>query len=119
MIGDAAVEVGPALFFSLLIITLSFVPVFTLRGAGRAAVLAAGVHQDLRDGGGRRPVGHAGAGADGLPHPRTHSATRRRNPLNRVLIAVYRPLLERGAALSRRPRSRSPPSLLALTAVAR
>src|SRR3546814_10459306 len=27
---EAAVEVGPALFFSLLIITLSFLPVFTL-----------------------------------------------------------------------------------------
>ena len=30
VITDAAAEVGPALFFSLLIITLSFVPVFTL-----------------------------------------------------------------------------------------
>jgi len=30
VIGDAAAEVGPALFFSLLIITLSFIPVFTL-----------------------------------------------------------------------------------------
>ncbi|MGQ0509997.1 MAG: efflux RND transporter permease subunit, partial [Betaproteobacteria bacterium] len=30
LISDAAAEVGPALFFSLLIITLSFVPVFTL-----------------------------------------------------------------------------------------
>ena len=30
LIGEAAAEVGPALFFSLLIITLSFVPVFTL-----------------------------------------------------------------------------------------
>jgi copper/silver efflux system protein len=30
VITDAAVEVGPALFFSLVIITLSFVPVFTL-----------------------------------------------------------------------------------------
>ncbi|PKO58325.1 MAG: CusA/CzcA family heavy metal efflux RND transporter, partial [Betaproteobacteria bacterium HGW-Betaproteobacteria-18] len=30
VITDAAIEVGPALFFSLLIITLSFVPVFTL-----------------------------------------------------------------------------------------
>jgi Cu(I)/Ag(I) efflux system membrane protein CusA/SilA len=30
VVGDAAAEVGPALFFSLLIITLSFVPVFTL-----------------------------------------------------------------------------------------
>ena len=31
IITDAAMEVGPALFFSLLIITLSFVPVFTLQ----------------------------------------------------------------------------------------
>ena len=31
VIGDAAAEVGPALFFSLLIITLSFVPVFSLQ----------------------------------------------------------------------------------------
>ncbi len=30
VIGQAATEVGPALFFSLLIITLSFIPVFTL-----------------------------------------------------------------------------------------
>ena len=30
VIGDSAVEVGPALFFSLLIITLSFIPIFTL-----------------------------------------------------------------------------------------
>ncbi len=31
VIADAAVEVGPALFFSLLVITLSFTPVFTLQ----------------------------------------------------------------------------------------
>jgi Cu(I)/Ag(I) efflux system membrane protein CusA/SilA len=31
VITDAAIEVGPALFFSLLIITLSFLPVFTLQ----------------------------------------------------------------------------------------
>ena len=31
LVGDAAKEVGPALFFSLLIITLSFLPVFTLQ----------------------------------------------------------------------------------------
>lgn len=30
VIEQAAIEVGPALFFSLLIITLSFIPVFTL-----------------------------------------------------------------------------------------
>ena len=65
VIGDAAVEVGPALFFSLLIITLSFIPVFTLRGAGRPAVRAAGLHQDLCDGRRRRPVGDPDPGADG------------------------------------------------------
>jgi Cu(I)/Ag(I) efflux system membrane protein CusA/SilA len=32
IVGDAAREVGPALFFSLLIITVSFIPVFTLEG---------------------------------------------------------------------------------------
>ncbi len=32
MITDASVEVGPALFISLLIITLSFIPIFTLEG---------------------------------------------------------------------------------------
>ena len=32
VITEAAAEVGPALFFSLLIITLSFIPVFTLQG---------------------------------------------------------------------------------------
>ena len=32
VITEAAVEVGPALFFSLLIITFSFIPVFTLQG---------------------------------------------------------------------------------------
>ena len=30
IVADSAVEVGPALFFSLLIITVSFIPVFTL-----------------------------------------------------------------------------------------
>src|SRR3954470_2612817 len=30
VVGDASAQVGPALFFSLLIITLSFIPVFTL-----------------------------------------------------------------------------------------
>ena len=42
-------------------------------GAGRAAVRAAGLHQDLRHGRGGRPLGDAGAGADGLLDPRPHS----------------------------------------------
>ncbi len=45
--------------------------------AGRPAVLAAGVHQDLRDGRRRGAGGDADSGADGLPHPRSHSRRER------------------------------------------
>ena len=90
---DAAVEVGPALFFSLMIITLSFVPVFTLQAQeGRlfaplaftktyAMAAAAGLAVTLV------PVlmGYWIRG----PLP-----AEQRNPLNRGLIRVYRPALE-------------------------
>jgi len=93
VIGDAAAEVGPALFFSLLIITLSFIPVFTLEAQeGRlfaplaftktyAMAAAAGLSVTLI------PVlmGYLIRGRI----PDEHS-----NPLNRLLIAVYRPLLD-------------------------
>src|SRR5690349_23068243 len=92
VIGDAASEVGPALFFSLLIITLSFIPVFTLEAQeGRlfsplaftktyAMAAAAGLSVTLI------PVlmGYLIRGR--IPDERT-------NPLNRALIAVYRPAL--------------------------
>jgi Cu(I)/Ag(I) efflux system membrane protein CusA/SilA len=92
VIGDAATQVGPALFFSLLIITLSFVPVFTLEAQeGRlfsplaytktyAMAVAAGLAVTLI------PVlmGYLISG----PIPEEN-----RNPLNRFLIAVYRPVL--------------------------
>jgi len=76
VIGDAAAQVGLALFVSLLIITFSFVPVFTLEAQeGRlfsplaftktyAMAAAAGLAVTLV------PV------ADGLSHPRTHSRRR-------------------------------------------
>ena len=93
VIGNAAAEVGPALFFSLLIITLSFVPVFTLEAQeGRlfaplaftktyAMAAAAGLSVTLI------PVlmGYLIRGR--IPDEKS-------NPLNRFLIAVYRPLLE-------------------------
>jgi Cu(I)/Ag(I) efflux system membrane protein CusA/SilA len=93
VIGDAAVEVGPALFFSLLIITLSFIPVFTLEAQeGRlfaplaytktyAMAVAAGLAVTLV------PVlmGYLIRG---------HIPAETRNPLNRWLIALYRPLLD-------------------------
>ena len=94
VIGDSAAEVGPALFFSLLIITLSFVPVFTLEAQeGRlfsplaftktyAMAAAAGLSVTLI------PVlmGYLIRGR--IPDEKS-------NPLNRLLIAVYRPLLDR------------------------
>jgi Cu(I)/Ag(I) efflux system membrane protein CusA/SilA len=94
VVGEAAAEVGPALFFSLLIITLSFIPVFTLEAQeGRlfsplaytktyAMAAAAGLAVTLV------PVlmGY-------LIRGRIPSETA--NPLNRGLIALYRPLLER------------------------
>ncbi|HRI18520.1 MAG TPA: CusA/CzcA family heavy metal efflux RND transporter, partial [Burkholderiaceae bacterium] len=93
VIGDAAAEVGPALFFSLLIITLSFIPVFTLEAQeGRlfaplaytktyAMAAAAGLSVTLI------PVlmGYLIRGR--IPDEKT-------NPLNRWLIAIYRPLLD-------------------------
>ena len=92
VIGDAAAQVGPALFFSLLIITFSFVPVFTLEAQeGRlfsplaftktyAMAAAAGLAVTLI------PVlmGYLIRGRIPDEH---------RNPLNRALVAVYRPLL--------------------------
>jgi Cu(I)/Ag(I) efflux system membrane protein CusA/SilA len=92
VIGDSAAEVGPALFFSLLIITLSFIPVFTLEAQeGRlfsplaftktyAMAAAAGLAVTLI------PVlmGYLIRGR--IPDEKT-------NPLSRALIALYRPLL--------------------------
>ena len=84
---------GPALFFSLLIITLSFIPVFTLEAQeGRlfrplaltktyAMASAAGLAITLV------PV-LMGYGIRGRILPEL------RNPLNRALIALYRPVLE-------------------------
>src|SRR5467141_2385410 len=94
VIGDDAAQVGPALFSSLLIITLSFVPVFTLEAQeGRlfsplaytksyAMAAAAGLAVTLI------PVlmGYLIRGR--IPDEKN-------NPINRVLIALYQPLLTR------------------------
>jgi Cu(I)/Ag(I) efflux system membrane protein CusA/SilA len=93
VITRAAEEVGPALFFSLLIITLSFIPVFTLEAQeGRlfgplaftktyAMAAAAGLSVTLI------PVlmGYWIRGR--IPDEQ-------KNPITRMLIAVYRPSLE-------------------------
>ena len=93
VIGDAAAEVGPALFFSLLIIVLSFIPVFTLEAQeGRLFAPLAFTKS------------YAMAAAAGLALTlipvlmgyliRGRIPDERKNPLNRLLVAVYRPLLE-------------------------
>jgi len=93
VIGDASTEVGPALFSSLLIITLSFIPVFTLEAQeGRlfsplaftktyAMAASAGLAITLI------PVlmGYLIRGK--IPNENS-------NPINRGLIAAYRPALD-------------------------
>jgi Cu(I)/Ag(I) efflux system membrane protein CusA/SilA len=95
-VADSAAEVGPALFFSLLIIALSFVPIFALQAQeGRlfkplaftktyamaaAAAIAVTVVPVL--------IGYLVRGRITPEH---------RNPVNRALVALYRPVL--GAVL--------------------
>jgi Cu(I)/Ag(I) efflux system membrane protein CusA/SilA len=93
VIGDAAAEVGPALFFSLLIIVLSFIPVFTLEAQeGRLFSPLAFT---------KTYAMAAGAGLAVTLIPvlmgylvRGRIPDERKNPLNRWLIALYRPLLD-------------------------
>src|SRR5450830_829515 len=93
VIGDAAVEVGPPLFFSLLIIVLSFIPVFTLEAQeGRLfAPLAFTKTYSM--------AAAAGLSITLIPVLmgyliRGKIPDENGNPLNRFLIAVYRPMLE-------------------------
>jgi copper/silver efflux system protein len=93
IVTKASIEVGPALFFSLLIITLSFVPVFSLEAQegrlfaplaytktfamGAAAILSITLVPIL--------MGYFIRGKI----PREES-----NPLSRLLIALYKPVLK-------------------------
>ncbi len=88
----AASEVGPALFFSLLIITVSFLPIFALEGQeGRlfgplaftktfamaaAALLSVTLVPALM-----------------VIFVRGHIVPEHKNPVNRILIALYRPII--------------------------
>jgi Cu(I)/Ag(I) efflux system membrane protein CusA/SilA len=89
---EAATEVGPALFFSLLIITVSFLPIFALEAQegrmfkplaytktfamGAAALLSVTLVPALM-----------------ILFVRGRIMAEHRNPLNRLLIWVYRPVL--------------------------
>ncbi len=94
VIGDAAVEVGPALFFSLLIITLSLHPgvhAAKRRKGGCSRRWPSPRPTRWRRGGAR---GHADPGADGLPDPRPHPGREGATRSTALLIALYRPLLD-------------------------
>lgn len=108
IIREATMEVGPALFFSLLIITLSFLPVFTLEAQeGRLFAPLAFTKT------------YAMAAAAGLSITlvpvlmgyfiRGRVLPEHRNPVNRVLVAAYRPLI--GMVL------RAPKTVLAVSVV--
>ncbi|MFJ7352753.1 efflux RND transporter permease subunit [Phyllobacterium sp. NPDC097923] len=89
---EAAAEVGPALFFSLLIITVSFIPIFTLEGQegklfgplaftktfsmAAAALLSVTLVPALM-----------------VLFVRGRIIPEHKNPVNRFLIAIYRPLI--------------------------
>ena len=89
---EAAAEVGPALFFSLLIITVSFLPIFTLESQeGRlfgplaftktfamaaAAILSVTLVPALM-----------------VVFVRGRIVPEHRNPVNRILIWIYRPII--------------------------
>ncbi|VAW79741.1 Cobalt-zinc-cadmium resistance protein CzcA; Cation efflux system protein CusA [hydrothermal vent metagenome] len=98
IVAKAAAEVGPALFFSLLIITLSFLPVFTL---------------EAQEGRMFSPLAYtktyAMAAAAGLSITlvpvlmgyfiRGKIVAEDKNPVNRLLIASYRPVINRVLAM--------------------
>ena len=89
---EAAAEVGPALFFSLLIITVSFLPIFTLENQegklfgplaftktfamAAAAILSVTLVPALM-----------------VIFVRGHIVPEHKNPVNRLLIALYRPII--------------------------
>jgi len=98
IVARASTEVGPALFFSLMIITVSFLPVFAL---------------EAQEGRLFRPLAftktYAMAAAAGLAitlipvlmgyFVRGRITPEHKNPVNRLLIAAYRPFI--GLALAR------------------
>ena len=69
VIVGAAKEVGPSLFFSLLVITVGFLPGLHPSGPGRQALQASGLHQDLCHALLLPPGRHAHPGAHDPVHP--------------------------------------------------
>ncbi len=89
---EAATEVGPSLFFSLLIITVSFLPIFALEAQeGRLFKPLAFTKTYAMAGAALLSVTVAPALMVWLVRGRI--LPERRNPLNRLVLAFYRPTL--------------------------
>jgi Cu(I)/Ag(I) efflux system membrane protein CusA/SilA len=89
---DAAVEVGPALFFSLLIITLSFLPVFSLEAQEGRLFTPLALTKTYS------MAAAAGLSVTLMPvlmimFIKGKIRPEEKNPINRWLIAAYRPAL--------------------------
>lgn len=92
VIGKAAEEVGPPLFFSLLIITLSFVPVFALEGQEGKMFSPLAFTKTFA------MAASAGLAITLVPvlmgyFVRGKILPENKNPINKTLVALYRPLL--------------------------
>ena len=90
----AAIEVGPPLFFSLLIITLSFLPVFTLEAQEARLFIPLAYTKTYA------MAAAAGLSITLVPALMSYLIRGRirkeiDNPLNRGLIALYRPLINK------------------------
>ncbi|KUI97411.1 efflux RND transporter permease subunit [Vibrio sp. MEBiC08052] len=92
VIGNAAQEVGPPLFFSLLIITLSFVPVFALEGQEGKMFSPLAFTKTYA------MAASAGLAITLVPvlmgyFIRGKILPEHKNPVNKALVGLYRPLL--------------------------
>ena len=93
VVGTSALEVGPALFFSLLIITVSFIPVFSLSGQeGRLFAPLAYTKTFSMAAASLLAVTLVPVAMGLFIRGRLHREAA--NPLNRALIFVYRPVLD-------------------------
>ena len=115
---EALLEVGPSVFFSLLVIAVAFLPVFTLRGPGGPALQAARLDQEPRHGDRGRSGAHprprhadalhahglrarsGRAGSRGLWNQATVGRyyPEEKHPISRVLFAIYEPAVPLRAA---------------------
>jgi Cu(I)/Ag(I) efflux system membrane protein CusA/SilA len=93
LIGDAATEVGPPLFWCLLIITVSFIPVFALE-AQEGKLFGPLAHTKTYSMAAAAVLSMTVIPVLMFYFVRGRITDERRNPLNRFFISMYAPLLD-------------------------